>query len=96
MTILYNFGDLESLSGAIQKAHGSVASLKSDIHSAAGKLQADWSGSASESWGTVQSKWNGACDNLTQALHQLSQKVMQSSDHMSQTEAKNAHLFDGV
>ena len=96
MTVAYNFGDLQELSGAIGKAHSAVETCKGDITSSAGKLQADWSGTAGESWGTVQHKWTTACDNLIAALHQLGITVLSNSDAMSQTEAKNAGLFNGI
>jgi WXG100 family type VII secretion target len=96
MTVQYSFGDLESLSAVIQKAHGEVDRLKGDIRSSAGALQADWSGSASESWTTVQAKWDNACDGLVTALNQLSQTVLANSTAMAQTEAANARLFSGM
>ncbi len=96
MTVAYNFSDLQELSSAIGKAHSAVETCKGDINSSAGKLKADWDGSAGESWGTVQHKWTTACDNLVTALHQLAQTVLSSSDAMSQTEAKNAGLFNGM
>lgn len=96
MAIQYNFSDLTDLSGAITKAHGAVEGLKGDIKKASGQLQASWTGGAGMSWATEQSKWDGACNELTQALHMLAQKVMHASDHMSQVEAKNKGLFSGV
>jgi WXG100 family type VII secretion target len=94
--IAYNFSDLQDLSAAIGKAHANVESLKGDIKSSSGQLQADWSGSAGESWATVQAKWDTACDNLVSALHQLAATVLSNSDEMSQTEARNAGLFSGI
>ncbi|GLY27974.1 WXG100 family type VII secretion target [Kineosporia sp. NBRC 101731] len=94
--IAYNFGDLQELSGAIGKAHSSVDSLKGDVKSSSGQLAADWSGSASQSWDTVQTKWDSACDNLVSALNQLSRTVLANSDDMSATEARNAGLFGGA
>jgi len=96
MPIAYNFADLTDLSGAIGKAHANVDTLKSDIASSAQNLQADWSGTAGESWGTVQAKWNTACDNLIGALHQLATTVLANSDEMSRVEAQNAGLFNGI
>lgn len=96
MTIAYNFADLQDLSGAISKAHSNVESLKGDIKSSSGQLQADWVGKAGESWTTVQAQWDSACDNLITALHQLATTVLNNSDEMSQTEAKNAGLFNGI
>jgi WXG100 family type VII secretion target len=96
MTVQYTFADLESLSQVIRKAHSEVDTLKSDIRSASGSLQSDWTGSASESWGAVQTKWDGACQSLLTALHQLAQTVLQNSSAMSQTEATNAKLFQGL
>lgn len=96
MTVQYSFADLESLSAVIGKAHGEVDRLKADIRSSAGTLQADWSGSASESWVTVQAKWDGACDALLTALNQLSQTVLHNSSAMAQTEAANQKLFSGM
>lgn len=96
MAIQYNFSDLADLSGAITKAHGAVEGLKSDIKSASGKLQSSWEGGAGMSWSTEQHKWDSACNELTQALHMLAQKVMHSADHMAEVEAKNKGLFSGV
>jgi WXG100 family type VII secretion target len=96
MGISYNFGDLQDLSGAIGKAHANVESLKADVRSSAGQLQADWVGTAGESWATVQAKWDTACDNLVSALHQLAATVLSNSDEMAQTEARNAGLFNGI
>jgi WXG100 family type VII secretion target len=91
-----NFGDLTDLSGAIGKAHSSVDSLKTDIQSAAQNLQAAWSGSAGESWTTVQGKWNSACDNLITALHTLSTTVLSNAEEGARVEAQNRGLFDGI
>lgn len=96
MTVQYSFADLENLSAVIGKAHGEVDRLKGDIRSSASTLQADWSGSASESWVTVQAKWDSACDALLTALNQLSQTVLQNSSAMAQTEAANQKLFSGM
>lgn len=95
MTIAYNFSDLQELSTAIGKAHSSVDSLKDDVKSSSATLQADWSGSAGESWAAMQTKWDSACDSLNAALNQLAQTVMTNSDDMSATEARNAGLFGG-
>ena len=94
--IAYNFSDLQDLSAAIRKAHGNVETVKGDIKSSSGQLQADWVGTAGESWTTVQAKWDTACDNLVSALHQLAATVLANSDEMSQTEARNAGLFSGI
>jgi WXG100 family type VII secretion target len=91
--VKYNFGELAELSGAIGKAHANVESLKGDINSSSNQLRAEWSGQATESWGAVQQKWIGGCDNLLTALHQLAQTVQQNADDMSLTEARNAGLF---
>jgi 6 kDa early secretory antigenic target len=96
MPVRYTFADLAELSGAIGKAHASVDTLKSDIHSSAGQLSAAWEGSATESWQTVQQKWTGACDQLLTALHQLSVTVQSNADEMAATEARNAGLFNGL
>jgi WXG100 family type VII secretion target len=92
----YMFSDLESLSAVILKAHGQVEQLKGDIRSSASTLQADWSGTASESWSTVQTKWDGACDNLVVALNQLGTTVRANSSAMSETETSNTKLFSGM
>ncbi|MBT0768124.1 WXG100 family type VII secretion target [Kineosporia sp. J2-2] len=94
--IAYSFNDLQELSGAIGKAHSSVDSLKGDVKASSGQLQADWSGSAGESWAGMQAKWDSACDNLVAALNQLSRTVLANSDDMSATEARNAGLFSGA
>jgi WXG100 family type VII secretion target len=91
--VKYNFGDLAELSAAIGKAHASVDTLKGDINSSSNQLRAEWSGTATESWSTVQTKWIQGCDNLLTALHQLSQTVQQNSEDMALTEARNAGLF---
>ena len=96
MTVQYNFADLAELSGAIGKAHASVESLKGDINSSSNQLRAEWSGSATESWSTVQTKWLGQCDSLLTALHQLSLTVQRNADDMSLTEARNAGLFHNM
>jgi WXG100 family type VII secretion target len=96
MTISYTFGDLEDLSGAIGKAESNVEGIKSDIHSSSGKLAQAWnSDQAQVSWGAEQKKWDDACENLKQALHQLAMKVLDASEGMAHTEAKNAQLFAG-
>lgn len=92
----YMFSDLESLSAVILKAHGEVEQLKGDIHSSASTLQADWSGSASESWTSVQAKWDTSCDNLVIALNQLANTVRANSSAMSETETANTKLFGGM
>ena len=96
MTVQYSFADLESLSAGIMKAHGEVDRLKADIRSSAGTLQADWSGSASESWSTVQAKWDNACDGLVTALNHLATTVRSNSTAMSETETSNANMFGGM
>jgi len=96
VTVQYNFADLAELSGAIGKAHASVESLKGDISSSSNQLRAEWSGSATESWSTVQTKWLGQCDSLLTALHQLSLTVQRNADDMSLTEARNAGLFHNM
>ncbi|OLE23193.1 MAG: hypothetical protein AUG44_22790 [Actinobacteria bacterium 13_1_20CM_3_71_11] len=93
MTVQYNFADLAELSGAIGKAHANVESLKGDINSSSNQLRAEWSGSATESWNTVQTKWINQCDALLTALHQLSLTVQSNADDMAMTEARNAGLF---
>jgi WXG100 family type VII secretion target len=95
VTMQYSFSDLENLSAGIMKAHGEVDRVKGDIRSSAGSLQADWSGSASESWATVQAKWDNACDGLVAALNHLASTVRSISAAMSQTERSNANLFNG-
>jgi WXG100 family type VII secretion target len=91
----YNFGELAELSGAIGKAHANVESLKSDINSSSNQLRAAWSGDANQNWDQVQQKWTNECDNLVQALHQLSVTVQKNADDMALTEARNAGLFHG-
>jgi WXG100 family type VII secretion target len=94
--VQYIFADIENVSVVIQKAHGQVDTLKGDIRSSASTLQADWSGSASESWSTVQAKWDSACDALIRALNQLSITVARNGADMSDTETSNANLFSGM
>ena len=96
MAVQYSFSDLTDLSGAISKAQGQVVTIKGDIRSSAGTLQADWSGSASESWVSVQTRWDNACDALTQALQNLAQTVQRNGSAMAQTESANAGLFGGM
>jgi WXG100 family type VII secretion target len=91
----YDFADLAELSGAIGKAHANVESLKSDIGASSNQLRAAWSGDATSSWDTVQQKWSNECDNLVQALHQLSVTVQSNADDMALTEARNKGLFQG-
>ncbi|GAB3238700.1 WXG100 family type VII secretion target [Kineosporia babensis] len=89
----YNFQELNDLSSSIGKAHSGVEGLRGDVKSAAGQLQADWSGSAGESWAVMQQKWDTACDNLVTALNKLSTTVASNSSDMSVTEDGNAKLF---
>ena len=97
MTVQYSFADLAELSAAIRKAEAQVDTLKGDIRSSAGQLQADWASSqASDSWNTVQTRWEGACGALHTALHQLAATVLANSDAMAQTEAANAGMFRGI
>jgi WXG100 family type VII secretion target len=96
VTVQYNFADLAELSGAIGKAHAGVESLKGDINSSSNQLRAEWSGSATESWTTVQTKWTNQCDALLTALHQLSLTVQSNADDMALTEARNAGLFQNM
>ena len=96
MTVQYIFSDMENLSGVIRKAHGEVESLKGDIRSSSSTLAADWSGSASESWGTVQVKWDRACDGLVTALNQLALTVQANGTDMAHAETANASLFRGM
>jgi WXG100 family type VII secretion target len=94
--IQYHFGELTDLGTAMSTAHAKVLDLQGDISSQAGNLSSHWAGKAGESWGTVQTRWNTACQHLGDALHQLGQVITQGSDTMQQQEIQNQRIFDGI
>jgi len=94
--VSYDFGQLTELSASMTKAHGAILRTRDDVGKGSGNLQANWVGKSGESWGQVQHKWNGACDNLETALTQFAKAVEQTNNDMQTQEISNAHLFQNI
>jgi WXG100 family type VII secretion target len=94
--VTYDFGQLTDLSGAMTKAHSAILRTRDDVGKGSTNLKANWQGRSGETWGQVQVKWNGACDNLELALTQFAKAVEQTNNDMQTQEVQNAHLFENI
>jgi WXG100 family type VII secretion target len=94
--ITYDFGQLTELSAAMGKAHSAILRTRDDVGKGSSNLQANWHGKSGESWGQVQVKWSGACDNLELALMQFAKAVEQTNTDMQAQEVNNSNLFQNI
>src|SRR5712691_1803135 len=87
------YASLEDLSANILNGQRQVVNLKGDIQGDAGRLQANWTGTGSESWSVVQGKWNTACEGLASTLRTLSMRVAEFKEGIQQADNQVAGLF---
>jgi early secretory antigenic target protein ESAT-6 len=89
----WNFAGIEGGAGAIQGAVHTTQGLLDEGKSSLSKLSAAWGGSGSEAYHTVQQHWDSASHDLNDALKNLSQRISEASQTMSQTESGVTGMF---
>ena len=89
----WNFGGIEagagSIAGAVQTTEGLLGEGKTSL----GKLAEAWGGSGAEAYQAVQRNWDDTSAELNTALQQLSQRIGEAGQTMSQTESGVTGMF---
>jgi 6 kDa early secretory antigenic target len=89
----WNFGGIEAGAGSIQGAVTTTHSLLDEGKASLAKLSEAWGGSGSEAYQAVQQNWDNTSKELNESLQQLSQRISEAGQTMSQTESGVTGMF---
>ncbi|HEY0229260.1 MAG TPA: WXG100 family type VII secretion target [Mycobacterium sp.] len=89
----WNFGGIEAGAGTIAGAVQSVHGLLDEGGQSLAKLSEAWGGSGSDAYKAVQQNWDNTSKELNESLQQLSQRISEAGQTMSQTESGVTGMF---
>ncbi|WP_299565309.1 WXG100 family type VII secretion target [uncultured Mycolicibacterium sp.] len=91
--IVYNFAGIEGDSGDIQGVVRATAQLLSEGEQSLAALAAVWGGTSSETYQSLQQRWNSNEAELIAALEDLGHKIAEAGVSMARTEAMVTNTF---
>jgi WXG100 family type VII secretion target len=95
-SIVYQFGGIESVAGAIQSFVGQMNSKLDEVDGTFNSLIANgWSGQGADAFQQCKQQWHQGAQDMAQTLHSLSQKVNEASTQMAQADSAAARNFGG-
>lgn len=89
----WNFAGIEAAASTIQGNVSSIHSLLDEGKQSLTKLAAAWGGSGSESYQSVQQKWDDTAQELNNSLQNLARTISEASSAMQSTEGSVTGLF---
>lgn len=83
--IKYNFASLSATSAEISRSNAEIAASLDQLRSYLQPLVSQWTGTAAESYQTLQMQWDRSAAELNQVLQTVSVVVNNSSQAMNDT-----------
>jgi early secretory antigenic target protein ESAT-6 len=89
----WNFGGIDAGAQSIGTAVRDVHGLLDEGGQSLAKLSEAWGGSGSDAYKAVQQNWDNTSKELNESLQQLSQRISEAGQTMSQTESGVTGMF---
>lgn len=91
--IKVGFEAISNLAGQINSQVSNIDSQLETLKSAIAKLQAQWTGGASDAFQAVQANWNNAAEDLKSVLARIATAVSAAHDSYHSTEQANTSVW---
>lgn len=94
MVFKANFEAIDVAAGDISTGANGIESKLNDMDSQLQPLQADWTGSASESYQQAKARWEKALTEMKELLVNIGRATTEGNQDYQQTEKANANRFE--